>query len=416
MSFRTTPLLYCSFLVGLFSSSAFAGTISDKRGLAYANTQAADLAAMSGHIAWWYNWSAEPEDTVGDDYTQYGVEYVPMAVNANFDEDALRSYLTNHPEVKYLLAFNEPNFTDQANLTPQEAADAWPTLESIADDFDLKLVAPAVNYSPGDVDIPGTDNDGSPYEYLDAFFADCSNCRVDYIAVHSYMATTASFEAYVKKFNTRYNKPVWVTEWNYSDSGNETLENQMDYMADTVRWMEQQDYVFRYAWFIGRTSGGASASPYVDILGSDYGSWSALGSLYKGIPGSTYYAQLPATLQAEHAYTMTGMHHRATTDSDGNPVVQLFSDQDGTEQTMTYQVQSSSDKTYSMSVSYAASSNAQISIQVDSDSSQSLFLPNTGGVYFWETATTSLYLSSGTHTITIKSTSGQPGFDWFKFE
>ncbi|WP_068712747.1 glycosyl hydrolase [Vibrio tritonius] len=415
MALRALHSFFITALISLITNSAFAEVISTKRGLAYSGLQPADLTAMNEHIAWWYNWAEVPEESAGDNATQYGVEYVPMALNATFDETAMRSYLSAHPEVKYLLAFNEPNFTDQANLTPQQAADAWPALEAIADDYDLKIVGPAMNYSAGEVDLPDTDDDGSPFAYLDAFFAACSDCRVDYIAIHSYMGSLASFEWYVNEFYTRYNKPIWVTEWNYSNDST-SLENQMDYLAQTVRWMEQQAFVFRYAWFIGRTTGGATTSPFIDILSTTAGEWTALGSIYQGIPGADYYPDLPATLQAEHAYTMTGMHHRATTDSTGAPIVQLFSDQDDSAQELSFQVNSNSDNTYNLSMSYATGSNSYISIQVDDNSAQNLFLPNTGGVYFWETATTSLYLSSGHHTISIKATSGYPGFDWFKFE
>ena len=33
---------------------------------------------------------------------------------------------------KHLLAFNEPNFYSQSNLTPMQAAKLWPTIEAIA--------------------------------------------------------------------------------------------------------------------------------------------------------------------------------------------------------------------------------------------------------------------------------------------
>ncbi|MBC7451657.1 MAG: hypothetical protein H7259_09235 [Cytophagales bacterium] len=35
---------------------------------------------------------------------------------------------------------------NQARLTPTEAAAAWPQIEAIADEYNLKIVGPAVNY------------------------------------------------------------------------------------------------------------------------------------------------------------------------------------------------------------------------------------------------------------------------------
>ena len=105
---------------------------------------------MQGKVSWWYNWAVTPELPVRDHYEDYDMDFVPMAWNGAFNETALREFLDEHPNVKYLLGFNEPNFAEQANLTPQQAADLWPQLEAIADDYNLKLVAPAVNYSPLD--------------------------------------------------------------------------------------------------------------------------------------------------------------------------------------------------------------------------------------------------------------------------
>ena len=76
------------------------------------------------------------------------MDYVPMTWNGGFDENKIRQYFTDHPGAKYLLGFNEPNFKAQANMTPKQAAEIWPRLEKIAEDFDLELVGPALNYSP----------------------------------------------------------------------------------------------------------------------------------------------------------------------------------------------------------------------------------------------------------------------------
>ena len=48
--------------------------------------------------------------------------------------------------MKYLLGFNEPNFKNQANMTPAQAVEVWPRLEAIAEEFGLGLVGLAVNY------------------------------------------------------------------------------------------------------------------------------------------------------------------------------------------------------------------------------------------------------------------------------
>ena len=103
-----------------------------------------------------------------------------------FDSLKLVTFLSNHPETKYLLAFNEPNFLEQANMTPVEVAALWPKLESIADAYNLEIVGPAVNFCGNCVQANGTTYN-SPFDYLDNFFQACQACRVDHIAIHSYM-------------------------------------------------------------------------------------------------------------------------------------------------------------------------------------------------------------------------------------
>ncbi len=406
--------VFMSLFAGV-KASAENVLVSSKRGLGYSLTQTDDLSIMSRHMSWWYNWAETPDNNVADSTQQNRVEFVPMAWDKDFDQSAMRTYLADHAEIKYILAFNEPNFTDQANLTPQEAADNWYKIEAIADEFDLKIVAPAMNYSPGEVDIPDTENDGSPFEYLDAFFAACADCRVDYLAVHAYMGNVASVEAYLSQFYERYQLPIWLTEFNLSTGDNdETLEDQMDFLAELTRWLEAQDYIDRYAWFIGRTDEGADSYPYVDILG-DIGQWSKLGALYSGIPSLDYYQPLPARIEAEHALAITGFHHRATSANE-QPVVQLFANQDDEQNgTMTFQISSSSDTTYNWTLNYASATDAVISLQIDDNSAQTLTLPSTYNIYVWDQINSALSIPSGNHTLSINVLSGKPGFDWMSF-
>ncbi len=413
LTLKAIGLLTC--LSFTFVAKAETTQISAKRGLGYSLTQTDDVSLMKNHIAWWYNWTETPNTNVAYSTEQNAVEYVPMAWGSDFDQSAMRSYLAAHNEIKYILAFNEPNFADQANLTPQEAADNWYKIEAIADEFNLKIVAPAMNYSPGDVDIPDTDNDGSPFEYLDAFFAACTDCRVDYLAVHAYMGNVASVESYLNQFYERYQLPVWLTEFNLSTgNSDETLEDQMDFLAELTRWFEAQDYIYRYAWFIGRTDDGADSYPYVDIL-DDVGQWSKLGALYSGIPNQDYYQPIPARIEAEHALAITGFHHRATSANE-EPVVQLFSNQDDEQNgTMTFQLYSSSDTTYNWTLNYASASDSTISLQIDDNSAQTITLPSTYNIYVWSQIDSALSIPSGNHTLTISVLSGKPGFDWMQF-
>ncbi|WP_447528466.1 glycosyl hydrolase [Vreelandella sp. TE19] len=389
-----------------FSLTADAAT-STKRGLVSPELTPADLQTAAEGISWWYNWSALPGEAVSQRDTQQDAPFVPMVWGSTLDEEALRRYLDQHPEVEYILGFNEPNFVSQANLTPQQAADRWPQIESIADAYSLKIVGPSVNYSPGGVDIPGTDDNGSPFAYLDAFFQACTQCRVDAIGVHGYMAAPEYFKDYIAQFHERYQKPIWVTEWNL-DRGGEALstEAQMDFLADTTRWMEAQDYVTHYAWFLGR---GNTSS---DLLSAD-NQWTALGQLYQGIPGNVHHFTLPGRIEAEHAHQIRGFHHRTTTEA-GRRLIQLFSDAD--DALMQFNVVSAQQSIYRWTLKYATAGDARIAVRVDDHDEQIITLPDTGNTYYWAQHSLAFSLPAGPHRLSLRVLSGRPNFEWLSFQ
>lgn len=45
-----------------------------------------------------------------------------MLWNGNFDTAEVESFLMAHPDIRHLLLLNEPNLTDQANLTPSSVS------------------------------------------------------------------------------------------------------------------------------------------------------------------------------------------------------------------------------------------------------------------------------------------------------
>jgi len=259
----------------LFLVDGFAQDKSAKRGIAYGYHSPDDMNAIKEGISWWYNWTYKPDQSLGGAYPIDGVVYVPMVWGGSFNVDEV---IANIPDdAEYLLGFNEPNFTGQANLTPAQAAALWPQIEEIASRKNLKIVGPALNYCGNCVDIPGTENDSDPIEWLDAFFGECPDCQVDYIAIHWY---DYGLEWYISRFK-KYNKPIWVTELALWHHQNHTIAEQKKYMAQAVQLMEKDDTVFRYAWFTGRSGG-----PNINLFESESGELSPLGKYYLSLPAS----------------------------------------------------------------------------------------------------------------------------------
>jgi hypothetical protein len=254
-----------------------------KRGLGYGSHSTADLQAISQGITWWYNWWHQPENSsVMAVYRDYDMEFVPMAWNTGFNKTAMRAYLLNHPDVDYILGFNEPNFLEQANLTPSQAAAAWPLIEELADEFDLKIVGPALNYSwvggaPSEMIDGELVHYNDPFVWLDAFFEAYPDCRVDYLAVHAYMNHVGALEWFIDGFK-KYNKPIWLTEF-CAWEGEVSVAAQKNFMKSALAYLDNDPDVFRYAWFSGRTS----TNPYYGLYGKS-GELTELGKIYVGLP------------------------------------------------------------------------------------------------------------------------------------
>ena len=386
--------VFLSLLCGFLSLAA------QKRGLGYGHHSASDLRAVSSGISWWYNWYHLPDAAVRNSYQNYNVSFVPMAWNGAFDRDGLHEFLSKNPQIDYLLGFNEPNFTDQANMTPTEAAKMWPVLEEMADEFDLKLVGPAVNFCGDCVSENGV-NYADPIVYLDAFFSECIDCRVDYIAVHWYGC--GGLEWYLDLFD-KYNRPLWVTEIACWDQENISLDQQKRFLVDAVELMENDPEVFRYAWFTGRGDG-----PNIAILGSS-GQLTELGELYVNMPvhDTTQYLQLPAKIEAENYQRMEGVQLEPTTDTDG--LVHILDMEVG--DWLVYQVEVSSSDTFTFDMRYSAARTAKLSVEVDGIPKSILELPSSNGLANWRIKQSDIELSIGRHQIQLKVLQSGFNLNW----
>jgi hypothetical protein len=240
-----------------------------KRGEAYESNSLNDLKTLSKGVSWWYNWTTSPEKSAGD-YATAGVEFVPMIWGVKGGPPDPATIEKQIPKsAKYLLGFNEPNFAAQANITATDAAALWPRLEQIAKDMNLKLGSPAPNY------CAGACNDTDPIHYLDAFFAACTGCQVDFIAAHWYACTGDALTSYLAKLK-KYGKPIWLTEFSCMDAGDHSAAGEQTYMKTALQILENDPTIFRYSWFTGRWTDPTVA---ISLLAGD-GQLTDLGNLY----------------------------------------------------------------------------------------------------------------------------------------
>lgn len=402
-----------SFLTGFLEIQA-QQIKSFKRGLAYSIPYAEDLPTLGKGISWFYNWGTAPGLQVASIFDPY-IDYIPMCWNG-VDTTALKTFYSSHPNIKYILGFNEPNFKSQANLTPTQAAAKWPLIERIARLYHLKIVGPALNYcsASGAVSENGiTYTD--PIQYYDDFFKACPNCQVDYIAMHNYM----NFEPAVVNDITRYKKygkPIWLTEFCQYD-GTQTLtpDTQKDYMVELLSYMENDPDVFRYSWFIGRNGGGDTAFPYNSLLTKDNrGVLTELGDIYihmSSFDRGFYYTDRD-TIQAEKFINSHSASLRRMDATSGDLYLNDFYFKDWT----AYQVDMPETKEYTLTFRMACIDGTTLQV-LDSLGNilASQDVPSTGGLTSWSFRSLRATLPAGKQTITLKSMGEGCNINWFTF-
>lgn len=261
---------------------------SPKRGVAFDLAAPADFNALAKGVSWWYNWAATVNAQVQGNYSQtYGLDFIPMLWGGNTsaaDMQKVKNFILAHGEINYLLVMNEPNLTNQANRTPQQAAVDWLKYEQVISDLaasgrTIELVGPAITW--------GTMTDFSdPVVWLDAFLAAyrAANSgrepRIDYLAFHWYDYGLSAQLDRLKK----YNKKIWVTEMaNWNNQVNSYAKQSVQ-MLEMVAICENRTDVFRYAWFYGR--GAFPDNHYTYLFTANLGELSQLGDLYINLPFS----------------------------------------------------------------------------------------------------------------------------------
>jgi hypothetical protein len=213
---------------------------SAKKGVSTWNFDGVTKALGDVRAGWYYNWAAQPDGISAPP----NVEFVPMVWGAKFTDQATLDRAKANG--KALLGFNEPDFPEQANMTPEQALDLWPKLEATG----LRLGSPGVGHSG--------DQAGA---WLDRFMTGAAQrgLRVDFIALHWYgsdfgEAAVGHLKNYLEAVHARYGKPVWLTEYALIDfSGGSPRYPSQDQLAAFARgssaMLESLPYVERYAWF-----------------------------------------------------------------------------------------------------------------------------------------------------------------------
>lgn len=312
-----------TFLLTVVSTAAFAQ--SPKRGIAYGNNSTADLLALKPGISWWYNWGSTPENDTNANYESIGVEYVPMAWTQVSDNDVQAFINRIKPGAKYLLAFNEPNFNDGARLTPQDAVNAWKNVEKIAAAKNLEIVSASPAFNDPNKSYG---NISSPIAWHDEFFLLCPNCKVDYIAFHTYDSSSGSVIG-VTSLLKKYNKPIWVTE--FANRVVQTAAQKTTFMKEIITNFENDPDIYRYSWFTGRVDPQWLDMAEGPLLAPESGVLRPIGQEYINTSYTTKRMNVPGRITANKHYRRKGTSLQNTTDSGTGQAVSAINEGDWNE-------------------------------------------------------------------------------------
>lgn len=388
---------------------------------------APEVEALAPGVSWTYNWSTNPARYVASQLRPGGImEFVPMCWNGGFSEQALRDSLSKYPGTRYLLGFNEPNFKAQANMTPEQAAQRWPALEAIARDYNLQLVAPALNFPDGPINDSVT---YQPKEWLSQFVEAYKKLygkepRMDYVALHSYMNSHTAMMNFIDDFARTFGKKVWLTEF-CSWEGTVDSVSQLNSMVLKVQDLELDTMVYRYAWFKAK---GTETPPYYRLLVNQnllthqpaWGTLSQLGQVYVNMSSydTTYFHPAGAVIAAKDWVNSTGPTLEVNTDTQSSQKIQVgsFDVNNWAE----YLVDVPRAGSYIFSLRLASEEflfSPKIRIFANGQKVAEQVLDATGSVDKWKTQTMKAILPAG--HVRIRIVSGQSTnckFNWFRFD
>lgn len=205
---------------------------------------------------WYYTWGPT---------AVLGLEDVPFTPMAWGSHGAPRAG-TSAP---VLLGYNEPDRTDQSNISVAEALNLWPLMMAPG----RRLGSPATSTNPAKL--------GS---WLDLFMA--GGPQVDFVCVHWYAPPNVNaFLNQIDAIWAKYKKPIWVTEFAVADwagkyPGGYDVNLVQEFMKGACAGLDMRDYVERYTW---KTRSASDACLGTSALFNDDGTLTDLGVMYKAI-------------------------------------------------------------------------------------------------------------------------------------
>ncbi|MDD3078442.1 MAG: glycosyl hydrolase [Paludibacter sp.] len=180
---------------------------------------------------WLYTWSA-------DYSSKPNYEYVPEKWQPYWPS---WDQINSKSGVSHVMAFNEPDHSEQSNVSVATAVANWPQFMKSG----LRIGSPAC-----------TDFSSWLYPFMDSIKA--HNYRVDYVVIHAYWGGYTASEWYnaLKTIHEKTGRPLWIKEWNngatwttesWPDDYGDALTKQYNELKAILNVMDTAHFVERYS-------------------------------------------------------------------------------------------------------------------------------------------------------------------------
>jgi autotransporter-associated beta strand protein len=232
-------------VVGMLPTLVHGQILSAKRGFADTGANYNDLQATGA--GWYYTWGAGPANP-----GNFDAKFYPMFWNAP-SQTTINNVKATNPD--YILGFNEPERSDQANMTVAQAISSWTQISNSFAGTSVKLVSPAV---------ADTGGSSGGQTWLANFMsqARAANLKIDAVAFHWYDVSTptnpagaaSQFLSRVDSYHNSYGLPVFITEFAIHDwSGTYPVSQMIDanrqFLNIVIPGIESRSYVAGYSWY-----------------------------------------------------------------------------------------------------------------------------------------------------------------------
>jgi hypothetical protein len=246
-----------------------------KKGFVYGSSDATTATKINAlNVGWFYNWNFVRNPGIDN-----LIPYTPIVWGTKTANNADAIKIINQIDTpgydNNILGFNEPDFSQQSNMTVDQAIALWPIIQKTG----RRIGSPAVAKNPTD-----------PNGWLAQFMQKAKelNYRVDFIAIHWYAPPNVkSLLTKIDALWATYGLPIWITEFAVADwNANATTpcrftQTQVkDFMAQVIPELESRSYVERYCW---KTRNTSDINMGVSAIFNDDGTLTDLGTLYASL-------------------------------------------------------------------------------------------------------------------------------------